>query len=568
MQNILRSSMSIAAKPSPVEHIASPSSPASSASSSRRQSFRGHDRAMSGITAETKTGPPRSNRFSVSFPVTPSNSTSPVRKAQSPVREAPSVVPESLALLTGPSDGNFLTAIATQERRVLELKEELAKAEADLHKLKKQWAQYEAQKKRDDAKSVTKLQPLQTFLPATEAEEDSDGSNAWMQQEMEKRKALLNSNKSSNRTVFSGSRHTKTLSLLSPVNRTPAPTAVPTASTQQPPMRPPRKESLSETAQRSRDTDKPPRKPAQMGRATTLPDLAVNGAETLIPERNMEENGVGKDMLVETGKKVATGLRDGLWTFLEDLRQVTVGEEATRIEPPPRRQSSTQSLRSATKQRSKTSLLPSSRGSSTNSKTSTDTKRRSPTRPNHNKAATMCLISAPTLADPSFWTEFSPPVAQRETPAKVKKATSPAARHDKSASTVSPRASSDNETWETWDESSPQGSRASSAVSESTTHPSTVSNAASPRTSTEVPKKAGSNLNPSNKTPESSSKIPWPTLSNLGPKALRRTASHLIAELDKTITPSPTREGNEQDDYLGWGAEAAASALPTGEQRD
>lgn len=554
VQNILRQS---GYKPSPVEHISSPKSPSLSAASSRPQSSHGRDIGASAVAVEASTAPPRTNRFSVSFPIVPSNSTSPVRRAKSPVREAPAVVPESLALLTGPSDGNFLTAIAAQERRVLELKEEVVKAEAELDKLKTQWAQHEALKKRNDAKSVTKLQPLQTFSPTTEGEDDTDGSNAWMQQEMERRKTLLNSNKSSNRTVFSGSRHTRTLSLLSPTDRDPGAASM----LQRQSMRPRRKESLTQSAQRTQDKDKLQRKLDQLPRAVTSPDLTVDGAETL-PVSEDAEGGAERDIILETGKKVATGLRDGLWTFLEDLRQVTVGEEATRIEPPPRKKSSAQNLRPVMKQRSKTSLSQSSRGSSSTSKTSTDTKRRSPTRPKFNKASTATSAVAASLsADPSFLAESSSPVTQRATP--VKKPGTAGIRSDKGITTVSPRVSSDNEGWDTWDEISPHGSRASSAVSDSTTHPSTASNA-SPRTSTDVQKTAESSLSLEAQAMEARRQdpIPWPALSNLGPNALRQTARHLFAELDKTVASSPTKEQKDQNDYVGSEADRNTSAVP------
>ena len=549
VQNILRRSESTAARPSPVEHISSPTSPAHSASSSRPQSSHGNTGSASAVTAEANAAPARTNRFSVSFPIVPSNSTSPVRRAKSPVRETPSVVPESLALLTGPSDGNFLTAIAAQERCVLELKEEVAKAEAELDKLKKQWAQHEATKKRNDAKSVTKLQPLQTFSPTTEAEDDSDGSNAWMQQEMERRKALLNSNKASNRTVFSGSRHTRTLSLLSPTDRD---TGAGAPTPRQPP-RPTRKDSLPRSAQRAPDPGKLQRKSAQISRAATLPDLTVDGGETLSAESAAYETGAERDvLLLETGKKVATGLRDGLWTFLEDLRQVTVGEEATRIEPPPRRRSSAQNLRPAVKlQRSKTSLSQASRGSSSTNKTSMDAKRRSPTRPKTNKTTTTTsVVSAPLSTDPSFFAEFSSPVTHRATP--VKKPGSTSTYREKPANAGSPRPSTDNDGWDTWDETSPHGSRASSAVSDSTTHPSTVSNA-SPRRSTEVKKAsvASSQSVQPDTEPKKRDSIPWPALSDLGPNTFRQTARHLFTELDKSITPSPTKEYEDRDDYLG-----------------
>ena len=561
VQEILQPAAHITAKASPVEHVASPSSPAPSVDSLERRSFQSHARTMSFMTDSSAA---RSNRFSTSFPVQPSGSMSPARSSHSPVREAPAVVPESLAALTGPTDTNFLTAIAAQERRVLELKEELSRAEADLDKLKRQWTQHEAQKKRDDARSVTKLQPLQTSLSQAEGEEDSDGSNAWMQREMERRKALLSGNKSSSRTVFSGSRHTRTLSLLSPAARGPQPRS----SVEWPSGRPLRKESLSEAARQSQESthqlqepEPAQPKPKPISRAATTPDLTIDGAKTVDPLSDLVEAGV------DTGKKVATGLRDGLWTFWEDLRQAAVGDdvihETSRISPP-RRQSSNQTLRSAKKQGSRTSLRPSSRGSST-SRASTETKKPSPVR-KHPKSATLSLgSSTPALADPSFWTEHGI-LAPTNSATPVKKAGS-SPRTAKGTS----RAESDatDDAWDNWDEPSPQGSRSSSAASESTTLPSTVSGATSPRMSTDATPDLSKDLPPDpptakkDKKPDRTSSvkkdpIPWPALSNLGPKALRRTASHLMSEWERSLTPSPSKELREQSDYLGLGAEAAA----------
>lgn len=565
VQEILQSEGQIAAKPSPVEHVASPSSPAPSVESAERRSFQSHARTLSVMTDATSSSAPRSNRFSMSFPVQPAGSMSPARTSHSPVREAPSVVPESLAALTGPTDTNFLTAIAAQERRVLELKEELTRAEADLDKLKRQWVQHEAHKKRNDAMSLTKLQPLQTSLAPAEAEEDSDGSNAWMQREMERRKALLSGSKSSNRTVFSGSRHTRTLSLLSPANRGPQSRS----SVEWPSGRPPRKESLSEATRQSQESETPQPKSKPISRAATTPDFTADVSRPTDPLAELVEAGVDKDMLLHAGKKVATGLRDGLWTFWEDIRQATVGDEAGPI-PPPRRQSSTQTLRSAKKQGSKNSLRPSSRGSST-SKASTETKKPSPAR-KHTKSATMSLGSTPALADPSFWAEHGViPVAP------VKKSIS----SPRAAKAFSRTASdSPDDAWDNWDELSPYWSRASSAASESTTLPSTVSGGTSPRMSTEAnPDQLVKELPPESTTAKkdrrpnrnSSAKkdpIPWPALSNLGPKALRRTASHLMSEWERSLTPSPSKEYREQSDYLGLGAEAAAASVPSERKRD
>ncbi|KAK5164536.1 uncharacterized protein LTR77_009742 [Saxophila tyrrhenica] len=563
VEAVLQSNGPPAAKPSPTEHVTTPASPALSRTSSGRASFQNHARGISLAGDSTANGATRSNRFSMSFPVQPSGAMSPVRMSQSPVRESFPTLPEDPS---GHVDTNFLTAIAAQERRVLELKEELVRAEGDLRKLKVQWAQHEAQKKRNDARSVTKLQPLQTSLPPTEGEEDADGSGAWMQQEMERRKALLSGNKSSNRTVFSGSKHTRTLSLLSPTGRMPPPP--PPSQQQQQPQRPElpsRKDSLPASARRSVEVE-PRTRPKSLARAATTPDLTVDGSTPIDKIEELAEHGDDRDLvLIEASKKVATGLRDGLWTFWEDLRQATVGDESTPIHPP-RRQSSTQTLRTAKKQASKASLRPSSRGS-TASKTSTDTRRPSPAR-RKSKSTNMSLGSAPALADPSFWTEHGIlPPSHAQTPAKKAPTTS---KHAKSPSKAISVDSTDNESWSNWDEASPQFSRASSAGSD----PTTVSDTNSPRASADsFDNGIGPNdtIKPrSNRfSVDSVSKkdpIPWPALSNLGPKALRRTASHLMSEWERSLTPSPGKEGSGGGHYLGLGAEAAASAV-SGERK-
>lgn len=543
--NTLQNTAHVTPTPNSIEHAASPSSPPLSGGSPARSSFQSHSRTMSVATDTSNSTAPRTNRFSLSFPVQPSGSMSPVRMAQSPTREASPIAPESRPSSTGPTDTNFLTAIAAQERRVLELKEELVKAEGDLNNLKRQWQQHEAQKKRNDARSVTKLQPLHTSLASEDKEVDVDGSNAWMQQEMERRKALLNGSRPSNRRVFSGSKHTRTLSLLSPGSMGP-----PAAPSIQRPPRPPRKDSLPQSARRSQETEAPKLRPPPITRASTTPDLTVDGTRTPDPLAELAEASA------EAGKKVATGLRDGLWTFWEDLRQATVGDEATQI-PPPRHQSSTQTLRSAKKQSSKTSLRPSSRGSSTG-KGSTDTKKTSPVR-KHTKSKTLSMGSAPALADPSFWTEHGVQ-SQQATPALAKRfaKNSPHAKSPSKAASVD----STDEAWDAWDDGSPQ-SRSSSAISDSTTLPSTVSGATSPRMSAEV--NENGTAKKEKRSPQTGAKkdpIPWPALSNLGPKALRRTASHLMSEWEKSLTPSPSKEYRDQGDYMGLGAEAAAASVP------
>jgi len=269
----------------------------------------GHGRSMSAADTARK-----SKRFTMTFPI--NTTATHASRTSSPVRPSPPLtLPESVAAPTastgptGPTDSSFLTAIATQERRVLELKEELHKAEGELKRLKQEWALHEAQRKRHDARRLQKLQPLHmASVPFRKPlEDDPDGSSAWMQQEMERRKALLNGAKPSNRTVFSGSRHARTLSLLSP-----------TAASSSGKAATPR-----DTRIRSRSPTVPER-PSHVVRLPTDEILSTEVAQTA--DSNIDL-GLPRDVLMKTGKQMANDFRDGLWTFIEDLRQATVGEE-------------------------------------------------------------------------------------------------------------------------------------------------------------------------------------------------------------------------------------------------
>jgi len=88
-------------------------------------------------------------RLSLSFPIQSVDQTT--QRHSSIIASSPHRMSNPSSLELGPfasADPNaFLTALAAQERRVLELKEELQKAEGDLDKLKQQWATHEAAKR-------------------------------------------------------------------------------------------------------------------------------------------------------------------------------------------------------------------------------------------------------------------------------------------------------------------------------------------------------------------------------------------------------------------------------------
>nr|OQO24205.1 hypothetical protein B0A51_08591 [Rachicladosporium sp. CCFEE 5018] len=510
---------------------ASPSTSTHSAETSSIRSFQSHGRSMSMATDFIGGGTPpiRSNRFSVTFPIHPlpaPREQSPQRLSMSPTREAMPVLAESVvAAPTGPTDSNFLTAIAAQERRVLELKEEMQRAEAELKKLKRQWAAHEAHKKKNDARKVTKLQPLNTALASPDREEAGDRSDARAQQEMARRKTLMNGTKTSNRTVFEGSRHARTLSLLSPVHRNGG--GLDDAG------HPPRQDSLS--TKRSLEAERQrQQRPSLLSRASTTPDMTTEVAKKALADIDLTNSNVDRDVLIKTGKKMASDFKDGLWTFLEDLRQATVGEEATQNGAQGlRKQTSTQTLRRGKQTASRTSLRPSSRGSTT-SKASTDTKRpstRSPVRQRQRPSNTTRPTSVVEVPETdarsvdmgtALLTEAGLPIPQETPPQKRQ-----SHKHCKSPSTtISTTSSAD--AWDTWDDSH--------IIASPTTARRSSSSATSRESGMEGPGiksgEAGVKKDP----------IPWPALAKFGPATLRRTASYLMSEWERSLTPEPGKE--------------------------
>lgn len=203
----------------------------------------------------------------------------------------------SLMSPVDPSD--FITAIAAQERRVLELREELTRAESELTKLKKQWTTHEAHKKRAEIRNAEPLRHIAAHV------EGQDDGMARRSTDLDRRKALLLNQQSqpgtptqNRRRVFKGG-HTRALSLLSPAKTTDG-----FAVHEDPPdiLKSPLKDFDSPYINRYA-----PIVPAQ------LPKRA-----SWAPRSAHQATGV---------KQIAEDFKAGLWTFMEDLRQATVGEE-------------------------------------------------------------------------------------------------------------------------------------------------------------------------------------------------------------------------------------------------
>ncbi|KAK4142305.1 uncharacterized protein C8A04DRAFT_38411 [Dichotomopilus funicola] len=266
----------------PDESITSPSSQTEDFASETRS-------ARSASTTSRST-----NRLSLTLPIVPPTAY-PLRStpASTTTPAFPPTPLDTPALMSPVDPNDLITAIAAQERRVLELREELNRAESDLSKLKKQWATHEAYKKRTGRRNV---EPAAGLGPAAELQDETAIRRSA---EIDRRKALLGQNnplatpERSRRRVFTG-RHTRTLSLLSPTRPV---------------------SSFSAT------TDDEPESagPSEPGDRFNSPEsLALQAKRASWAARTTQTAGV---------KQLAEDLKTGLWTFMEDLRQATVGDE-------------------------------------------------------------------------------------------------------------------------------------------------------------------------------------------------------------------------------------------------
>ena len=274
--------------------------------------------SSSNITATTMTASMK--RLSLNFPIQPidhSRQRPSSIISSSPDKLSSPASPELRPPLTSEPNA-FLTALATQERRVLELKEELQKAESDLDKLKKQWAAHEASRKRNEMRHVEQLRPLASPTKAGDLEPEVERKAS---REEERRRVLNARTKRPQRKVFEGGRHTKTLSLLSPT------------SMGQRKVR----DGLDGATQLLPNEEKrevPTRSATVSG--TTRGTRSLNAPSTMVAPPSKGT----KDDLMNTGKQLVGDLREGLWTFIEDLRQATVGDEAVSATRPKHKRNS------------------------------------------------------------------------------------------------------------------------------------------------------------------------------------------------------------------------------------
>lgn len=465
-------------------------------------------------------------RLSLQFPIQPAaGSSSPLFSPRSRPQSwvaAPSPLPSPGAQPSSP-ETNILAVLAAQERYVLELKEELTKAEEDLKTLKKHYALHEASKRRNDVRKVAQLQPLNTSLANIDAvHDDEDGSNLWMQREMERRKALLSNTKSSQRKVFSGSRHLRTLSLLSPDRA-------------YPPSFPQSADDRSDEANIKRPIP-PARSSTSSDVSRQLIDVTSNDRHDLGGLPNIQ-----RDNILRTGKQLASDFSNGLFTFIEDIRQATVGDEAVNgaaeaSGPQQSRDTSAKVIRNTSASRPSLNRSASSRKS---------------------------LQKKQSIGE-DFWSEHG--LSEPKT-TSVNKKTHAAKSTCTPERQTARNSDSFEEEWDNWD--SPGASfvaKTTNTQNDSDESDTPSSTAASSRASTKHHPRRHDSKNSSLATISSASmpdtsasrdpkrnSIPWPDLVNLSPSNLKRTASHLMKEWEKQLTPPPESRlsSHSQGDYIG-----------------
>ena len=268
-----------------------------------------------------------------SLEISPSRSSVRSSSSQSEARTPASSVSNTPLLLTRPpsfegkpphpvDSKSILTALAAQERRVLELREELQKADEDLEKLKKQWTIHEATKGKDELRHLQQLKPLKQSL-LDSSMPSPDRCSAHASREMDRRRIPSSSIKPSHRKVFAGSRHTHTLSLLSS------------------------EDSGSHSGLVVRGSE-----PLQLHQAASC-DVAM--PTTVAKSSPLDvASGPQKDAVIETGKQLVGDFRQGLWTFFEDFKQLTIGDEGigtTTLRNPPTPNSGNMPRRQNTKEK-------------------------------------------------------------------------------------------------------------------------------------------------------------------------------------------------------------------------
>ena len=150
------------------------------------------------------------------------------------------------------------------------------------------------------------MQQLQTLkAPPLGLSVLSEDDSVPASRELGRRRITSSSIKASQRKVFIGSRHTRALSLLSPRDPT----------------------SRSDLPLHGNGPSYPPHAVANdVAVPATVPGLFLLDIELGLDHMH---GGRQKDVILETGKQLVGDFRQGLWTYFEDFKQLTVRDEGT-----------------------------------------------------------------------------------------------------------------------------------------------------------------------------------------------------------------------------------------------
>ncbi|KAK9472771.1 uncharacterized protein V1510DRAFT_407134 [Dipodascopsis tothii] len=259
----------------------------------------------------------RRNRLSIAFPKAPT-----MPASQPVVEESPSVAPQLYLSPKPPQPApenaggaDFLTLLAAKQRRVLELKDELARAQAELKLLQKQWSVQEDRSRR------TSMAPK----PVARSSDLAATATA-------KINSLVNSRARGNRASFDGSDISGSFAGNAGAHRRDSSDYSPVSS----PARPGRaagpfgirSASMFESHESTPESEGD-------GTPTGFPVLGGVGAAS--DYEFYEEPGYGRqasgqhqikpDDVIHMGKKIAEGLNNQFWTFYEDIKQAAIGED-------------------------------------------------------------------------------------------------------------------------------------------------------------------------------------------------------------------------------------------------
>ncbi|KAJ2896691.1 uncharacterized protein MKZ38_005291 [Zalerion maritima] len=275
--------------------------------------------SLDSIQPSRSTSPASRNRLSLTLPIAPPNGHSSRPTPTSAVHPSFPPTPSDVSSgVTTPKDpADLIHAIAAQERRVLELREELKHAEHHLKKLRREYLHVDKGTRQSRHHVIN---PLSAGLADSYSGDDALAQRRSV--ELDRRRALLAAHQQQQqqqqqrgqqgqqtdgkKRVFRG-HHARALSLVSPTRSVSA-------------------SEFEETTDDGKDSTST----SSVGTAAT----SMSGGPSL-HHRNHSMLAKRATWNINPGRNTPAGIKQfaddfkvGLWTFVEDIRQATVGEEA------------------------------------------------------------------------------------------------------------------------------------------------------------------------------------------------------------------------------------------------